>query len=310
MESILLSVVPVFALILCGYLGGLTGVLESGAASALNGFVYYFSLPALLFVFTARAPMAELLDGPFLSAFLLGSVTAFAIALIVARLALKVDSNALPIIGLTATFPNTAYLGIPLFVALGDQTGVGAAIAVTVGANTLFIGGTLAYYAISDSAGKKGRGSAIVVVQALLKNPLIMAPILALPFAFFEVGLPAISVQFLDLLGSTAGPAALFALGLSFIGRPFEATPTEVLALTGIKLVLHPAIVAIFALFVFPVSADMVKYAIVLAAFPTGALAFVIALQRNSFVSQSSTVMIVTTVLSVITLSALLIVLP
>lgn len=306
METILTSVIPVFALILCGYLGGRTGVLENGAASALNGFVFYFALPALLFIFTARAPVAQLLDVPFLLSFILGSAIAFAISLFIAHKWLEVAPSDQPLVALSATFPNTAYLGIPLFVALNDDAGVAAAISATVGANTVFIGGTLLFYSIKDSARDGSQGSTWIAVNALIKNPLIIAPILGIPFAVFEIPIPTIGSRFLDLLGSTAGPAALFALGLSFIGRPFKATPKEIIALSCIKMIVQPAIVAVLALLVFPVSSEMAKYAIILAAFPTGALAFVIALQRNSFVSQSSTIMIVTTVLSVATIPVLL----
>ena len=50
MDSILNVVLPVFGLVLTGYIAGKIGVLGKASSEALNGFVFYFSLPVLLFL--------------------------------------------------------------------------------------------------------------------------------------------------------------------------------------------------------------------------------------------------------------------
>src|SRR5919112_95598 len=62
-------VLPVFTLVLAGYLAGRLGLLGGASSEALNRFVYWMALPALLFVAMARVPVREVLNVPFLVAF-------------------------------------------------------------------------------------------------------------------------------------------------------------------------------------------------------------------------------------------------
>jgi len=51
-------VFPIFALMGLGYLGRRLRLLTPEAAAALGGYVYYFSLPALLYVRLSEMPVA------------------------------------------------------------------------------------------------------------------------------------------------------------------------------------------------------------------------------------------------------------
>ena len=59
MATIVGIVFPIFALIGLGYLGRRLHLLTGDAAVALSGYVYYFSLPALLYVKVAEVPVAS-----------------------------------------------------------------------------------------------------------------------------------------------------------------------------------------------------------------------------------------------------------
>ena len=66
MEPVFNVVLPVFAIILAGFLCGRFGVLGEESTGALNGFVYYVALPVLLFHAMASADPAEILNWPFI----------------------------------------------------------------------------------------------------------------------------------------------------------------------------------------------------------------------------------------------------
>ena len=51
MEPLLNIVLPVFAIVGAGYLAGARGLLGDDSSVALNRFVYWVALPALLFAF-------------------------------------------------------------------------------------------------------------------------------------------------------------------------------------------------------------------------------------------------------------------
>ena len=57
MDALINIVLPVFGIILTGYLAGRFEALGPESAAALNRFVFYFALPCALFIFTARAPI-------------------------------------------------------------------------------------------------------------------------------------------------------------------------------------------------------------------------------------------------------------
>ena len=61
--------VPVFAIMLLGYLAGRAGILGDESSKALNAFVYWFALPPLLFLSVARVPVGEILNWPYIAVF-------------------------------------------------------------------------------------------------------------------------------------------------------------------------------------------------------------------------------------------------
>ena len=81
MAAILGILFPVFAVILCGLAAARFRVLGGASAEALNRFVYYFALPPLLFTLTAEARLAEILNWPFILAYLGGSLATLIVAL-------------------------------------------------------------------------------------------------------------------------------------------------------------------------------------------------------------------------------------
>ena len=107
MDALVNVAIPVFGIVLTGYLAGRWGVLGPESAQALNRFVYYFALPPVLFVFTARAPIASVLYWPFIAAFVGGSVITLLLALLAGRLWFRHERERLSLHVLTAVFSNT-----------------------------------------------------------------------------------------------------------------------------------------------------------------------------------------------------------
>ena len=62
MQAIFNVAVPIFGVILAGYLAGYWRILGSEATGALNAFVSYFALPVLFFGTLARTPVRTVLD--------------------------------------------------------------------------------------------------------------------------------------------------------------------------------------------------------------------------------------------------------
>ena len=72
MLPILLKTLPFFALIGLGYGAARARFFNEQATAYLTRFVFYFALSAMLFGFAASLSVAEIYDGPFVMAYLVG----------------------------------------------------------------------------------------------------------------------------------------------------------------------------------------------------------------------------------------------
>lgn len=307
METLVNVTIPVFGIVLTGYLAGRFGILGEASAGAVNAFVYYFALPALLFFFTAQASPAELGNLPFIAVFLTGTAVVMAIAAIGGRLLFGLPVAALTTHTMTAGFANTAYMGIPIFLTAFGKDGTLPAIVATIAANTLVIGigiGLLEFGSRRED-GEGGRLGA--TFKALARNPLLIAPIAGLVVAGLGVGIPLPVANYLDLLGSAAGPSALFALGLALSAQALRIKWSEVLWLSALKLVVQPLVTLALILHVWPLDDAWMAGALILSALPTGALVYVVAQRYGSYVQEASATIVVSTAISVATVSGVLI---
>ena len=98
--------------------------------------------------------------------------------------------------------------------------------------------------------------------------------------------------------------------GLFMVGKKLSEGRAETLAMTGTKLLLHPALTALLLIFVFPTDPTWMKVAILMAALPTGTGSFVLAQAYGVYVLRTSSATLATTVLSVVTIAIFFIVFP
>jgi predicted permease len=306
MDPILDVVVPVFAVVALGYLCGRGGLLGQPSTDALNRFVYYVALPALFFVSMAQVPIEETLNVRFLAAYGGGLVIAGALAVAVARVVFPNRLGALALHGLTATFANTGYIGIPLLITAFGEAAALPAIIATVFQSAVVMATGIVILEIDMSQSGRARDMARDALLGVLKNPLVLSAVAGLAASASGIRLPVAVVTFCDILGAAAAPCALFAIGLFMVGRTFRTGWGEVGWLVAVKLLVQPAATAVLAYAVLDLAALWAASAVVLAALPTGALVFVLAQQYDIYVQRSTAVIMVSTVAGVATLSLLL----
>lgn len=311
MQAVFDVVLPVFGLILVGYLAGRFKLLGPESSEALNRFVYFFALPALLFVGMARVPVAKVFNLPFLAAFLGGIVIIFVIAIVVARFAFPGRGAARTLNGLSAVFANTGYMGIPLFLTAFGPEGTLPAVIATVTLGAIVMGAGVIMIELDLSEGGGLSKALADVVRGVALNPLLIGPVAGLAWSAAGLKLSTPVATFCDLLGAAAGPSALFAIGLFLATRSIKALmggrrAVEVTWLMVLKLIGQPLVTWWLAglLGLDPFWSDA---AVILAALPTGALVFVLASQYGHYVERASAMILASTVVSVITLSAIMV---
>lgn len=306
MNAVINVALPVFAVILLGFLAGRGRILGLTASEALNAFVYWIALPPLLFLAMVEIPLDDVLRPHFVGAYLGGVLLVWLAGGLLGAIVHRPGPAASVMQGMNAGFSNTGYMGIPLFVAAFGQAGLAPALLATVIMSAVCVG--IAVVGL-ELAGGKRRGllhALAGVAGALVSNPLVMAPVAGLAWARLDLPLPVPVETLLDLLAAAASPCALFAIGLFLARQPLRGGLVEAGWIAALKLLWHPLATALLAATIFPMEPFWTASAILLAALPTGALTFVVAARYGVYVQRTSTVILVSTLASVVTVSLLL----
>jgi predicted permease len=299
LEPVVAAVLPVFGLVACGYLAGRAGLVTQASSVALNQFVYAFALPAMLFIAVYRGSLEEILSGAFLLAVIVATVGTAAAGFLLSRMngAPNADNT---MRALNASFANTGYLGIPLVtVAYGERAALPAALA-TVATN--FVSFALAIVCLELFVNPQ-RGGVRRALRGVVMSPLIWPIALAILLVFLEVRIPVPLERFATLLAAAAGPCALFAIGLFVSQLSIRAGAAASWQTSVLKLVVHPALMAVLVYQVLSVDPFWAKIAVVCASLPLGATAFVLAQRYKLLEAETSTGAVISTAASVLTVS-------
>jgi malonate transporter len=305
MQAVLTTVAPLFLIILAGVVCSLTGLMDAAVTAALNRFVYYIALPALLFRGVAEANASTALDPGFICAF--GGGIAITFLLVVAfrrRTAPRLADAAVQALG--ASFANAGFMGLPLASMTFGEAGLPPAIIATIMTACALFAVAVAVVETDLQSVPRPIETARKVAAVLIRNPMLVAPALGGLAAASRVPLPVEVHTFTTLLGGAAGPCALFTLGL-FVGQQRAlGRPTTVSWLAFLKLLVQPAATYLLAFHVFQLSAVWANVAVLSSALPTGIGPFVLAKAYGLQGPEAAGTILISTALSVVTISVLL----
>jgi predicted permease len=306
MVDILNLALPYFGLIFIGFAcGKVKGLPEQGLAW-MNFFLLYVSLPALLFGIMSKTPFAELNNPPFLIASTLGTITAFALALLAGRLLGKLPLREATLAGLSGAYGNIGYMGPGLALAvLGTKAAAPTALIFCCDSIFLFTIVPL-LIALTDSKHPSLLHTFGVVVKQIVLNPLIMSACAGALAAALHIHPPVAIDNTLLFLQNAAAPTALFVLGVTVALRPFGRVPWEVPGVIAIKLLIHPLAVFGSMLLLGPFAQPWAATAVLMASLPPALNVFVIARQNDSWIEPASVAVLIGTFASVLTLTSVM----
>jgi len=304
-QAVLNAVLPLFGLILTGYLCGRFGMFSRAATNILNRFAVYLALPALMFLAMAGIEPGQDGQAGFALAFGGGIAATFALGFALSRWRGRRVAPA-SIEGLDASYGNVGFMGVPLCLLVFGPDGLPAAVVAS-----LFTACALFLFAVAlieaDLRGGSGFGRAAGrVALSLLRNPLFLAPVAGAGVALTGLPLPAPVGRFADLLGGAASPCALVCIGLFLAQEGVAASDAPAIgALVGLKLLFQPAVTAVLAIHVLAVPPAWSHPAVLLSALPIGSGPFTIAKLYGLKTGVTSGAILASHLLSVVTVSLL-----
>src|SRR5258708_2536482 len=167
-------ILPIFAIILSGWVAGALGYLPRTLAGPLMQFAYFVAMPALVFLTVAKEPLGSLLEWRFLVAFGGGSLICFVAVFLAAGIGWRATLGTSAMLGAMVSMTNTGFVALPILRALQGNPGVLAAAVATVFVGAIMFPALLVLLEIDQHKdSRKMRASALA--RQIGTNPVILA---------------------------------------------------------------------------------------------------------------------------------------
>ena len=265
-------VAPIFALVAIGYGASRLKLVGAESGAGLSEFVFVLAIPALLFRTVAGADFPNVdPTGYWLSYF--GALgICWALGSFAARKMGRSQKEA-AVIGFASAQSNTVLVGIPLILRIYGEAGSIPLILLIV----VHLPITMTIVAVLIARGEKGSGAGLTLLRSLTTHPILLAILAGVLWRFTGLALPEAVRTILKYLGDAAAPCALVAMGLSMNKISLQGSRLLIGIVATLKLLVHPALVYVLAIYVFKLPPVWTGVALLFACCPTGINAYLVA---------------------------------
>jgi len=298
-------VLPIFAVVLAGWIVARFEVIKGDRVNGLADFTFFIAIPALMFRSVVRNIHWQTFDPGVLIAYFGSGLGIYALAMIIGLRVFRIRMEEAAMLGLACTFGNSVQLGIPMVVRTFGETGLVPLMLIISFHSMILIGLTTVLIEIARGRGGGAKAAAVQSAKGTAKNPIIIAMMTGLACASIGLELPRLADDFLMLLGAAGIPCALFALGAQLARFKLGGSMTPTVVIIVLKLAALPAIVWLMAE-PLGLTAETAAVAILAAGLPTGANVFILANRYLVYQAPVVSSVVVSTILSVGTITAVI----
>jgi malonate transporter len=307
MIAIFFDVLPIFVMILIGWLVVQAGLMKADVGDALSDFVFKIAVPLLLFRTIAEADFHGASPFRLWIAYFSGVAITWTAGHIAATRFFGRDDRIGVLAGVSSAFANTIFVGLPLVQrTVGDEGLVPLSILIAVHLPVMMIVGTIMMErAERKIAGKAERSMGKLLRQIglnLIRNPLVIG--LAAGSAMHLAGLhmPPPVKSIVDQLAGSAGPVALVSLGMALQKYGVSGNLGIASMTSAFKLLLLPCCVWTASHLV-GLTGQWTAALVLISSVPTGVNAWLIANRFGVGHSLAASTITVTTALGAISVS-------
>lgn len=300
MNQILIVIAPLFLIIFASAVLQKMKLIGEDWSGVLNDYALKIGFPVLIFSALSKAAFSFSEQAPLLiadSIFIIGS---FVLAYAAGKI-FRLSKQMLKTTFICLVFGNVAYLGIPVLTQIkGPGILPTASLIVAIYLFWLF---TVGIGFIDLENQKNKRKFLKNILSNLVKNPLLIAVVLGILMASFQIKLPGIITTSLDMVTASVTPTVLIVIGL-FIGKSTFGTISEwipVLILSIVKIALLPA-GFFFGLKYFGQASTDYSSSLIQAAMPLAITPFALADKYRLHKEFIARTIVLSTILAVITL--------
>jgi len=236
-------ILPVFAVILTGWIVGYTGYLSRKLSDALIHFAYNIAMPALLIVTIAQEPSHSLINWRFLVAFGGGSLLCFILVFGIMSVRASRNLASRTMHGMAASMTNTGFVALPVLQAIYGQHAVLPAAIATVFVAVVMFPLAVILLELDQRDSQGSRTTPMVTVKHVVLNPMVISTVIGKLLSVIGLRLPGPVTAYLGIMADALTPCALFAIGLGLSIDGLRANIGRASLLSAVKLAIMPVIV-------------------------------------------------------------------
>ena len=298
---------PIFIIIALGYLCVRFKAIDSKHAKGMGSLVLNIALPALMFNAIAGKPFQEVILPHYLFTYALGSVMAFMVGIMLTKVIWRQDNVSAALNSTALSFSNSAFIGYAVLSMVIGSSKAAAYLSMNVLIESLLILPMLFVMAEMNPSSSKSLASVLLGIgKNLTRNPLIIAIVVSVIFSVFSIPIPQVVAKTTQMLTGAAAPVALFVIGMSLYGLELKGDVLKITTIGLGKLIVHPLMI-LLAITLIPGGMLEDKYvAMLFASAPVFATIAIIG-QHYGLVDRMSAIVIVSTVGSFFSMSAVLV---
>lgn len=242
------ATVPVFLIMVFGWIMYKTGMLDEHTTSKLNRFTFRALLPALLFCDLSTADFRSVWDGRFV--LFCAAVTLLSIGIAVLYSLLHKDRSERGEIIQAAYRSSAAILGIAFVKNIYGESVIAALMIVTT-VPLYNIAAVTVLSITSPDRDSTGSRSAVIkkTAKGIITNPIIIGIIVGIAWSMLRIPQPVILSKSVSYLANMATPLSLIALGASFRTQEAKGRLRITAGIVFIKLVVFCALFLPAAIF-------------------------------------------------------------
>lgn len=290
---------PLFVLVLLGYSVMRWGGWSKTISESLSKFVFSLALPVMLFHMMSDFSKLPPVDSRLLIAYFGSCLIVFGISRLIAWKGYRLDGVSQSVFALGGIFSNNAMLGLPLAkMMLGDKALPSVALVLVFNSLILW---TLV--TVSVELAKTGRLTLrgfVSTVKNVLKNPIVIGILLGASWGLTGYQLPYLVENTASMIGNSAAPMALIALGMGLAEFGIGGNWSQSLSVCVLKLVAHPFFAWLIAWSLHLPTLET-QAIVLLSSIATGVNVYLMARQFRTMEGVMATSLLVSTLLSALT---------
>jgi len=248
MFEVLGVVAPIFILICFGFLSVKTGLLSVQDYPTLSAFVMGVSFPCLLVTKLSELDFSQAFRWDIFAIYTTCSlVLAFFAILFFERILGRNKSQAILQGAMGVPWSMSGFIGYPVLILAFDDPPMIAFSTAIIIENLILMPIVILLMEQSSFShdGLSWRRVGLSVGKRIVLNPIMISIFIAIVLSTWNVQLPTPMFDAMALMGTSAAPLAVFAIGVALVGKSVRGDVADIAWTSFGKLIFHPALMAL-----------------------------------------------------------------